>query len=62
MLEKDGAVENFLAAEIVVDHPLGCAGALGDLVDPPAAVAALRELLGRYLDDLGAGSLRVLDH
>ena len=44
-----GALEHrheqlLLAAEVVVDHPLGGAGALGDLVDARAGVAVLGEL------------------
>ena len=39
---EDGEVELLLAAEVVVDHPLRRARALGDVVDPRARVARLR--------------------
>ena len=51
-------VEPFLALEVVVEHPLGGAGALGDLVDAGAGVAVLGELLRRDREDLGCASVR----
>ena len=52
-------VQLFLAAEVVVDHPLRGAGALGDLVDPRAREPGLGEYLGGDGEQLGAGSLGV---
>ena len=52
-------VQLFLAAEVVVDHPLGGSGALGDLVDAGARVARLREHLGGDGEQLGARALGV---
>ena len=56
---QHGQVELLLAAEVVVDHPLGGAGALGDLVDPGARVARLGEDLGGDGQQLGARALGI---
>ena len=56
---QHGQVELLLAAEVVVDHPLRGAGALGDLVDARAGVALLGEHRGGDLEQLGAGALGV---
>ena len=56
---QHGQVELLFAAEVVVDHPLGGAGALGDLVDPGARVALLGEHRGGDLEQLGAGAFGV---
>jgi hypothetical protein len=45
-LLQHGGVQPLLAAEVVVDHPLGGAGAGGDVVHPAAGVALLAELSG----------------
>src|SRR5580692_5154344 len=58
-LLEGGDVELLLAAEVVVDHPLGGAGPGGDLVDPRSRVAVARELADRDLEDLPAGALGV---
>jgi hypothetical protein len=54
-------VESFLAAEVVIDHPLAGARARGDFVDARAAQALVRELLGRDGDDVAARLLGVVD-
>ena len=56
---QDGDVQPLLAAEVVVDHALGGAHAIGDLVDAGAGVTAFGELGGGDLEDLGAGALGV---
>ena len=56
---QDGQVQLLLAAEVVVDHPLRGARALGDLVDPGAGVARFGEDLGGDGEHLGAGALGV---
>ena len=53
-------VQAFLAAEVVVDHPLAGAGEGGDLVDPGAGQALAGELGGGHLEDVGHGPLRVV--
>lgn len=54
-LIENGAVQAFLAAEMIVDHALAGVGALGDLVDPRAAQAFVGELLARDVEDVGLG-------
>src|SRR5437764_14586245 len=44
-----------LSPEVVVDHPLGGMGLVGDAVDSRSRVAAVGELLGRDLENLAAG-------
>ena len=56
---EDGDVEPLLAAEVVIDHPLGGARLVGDLVDPRTGVALVGELAGRHGEDVGAGPLGV---
>ena len=56
---QDGDEQLLLAAEVVVDHPLGRAGALGDLVDARAGVAVLGELARGDVEDLRARALGV---
>jgi hypothetical protein len=56
---QDGDVELLLAAEVVVDHPLGRAGLGGDLVDPRPGVAPVGELAGGHVEDLGLSALGV---
>ena len=56
---QDGDVEAFLAAEVVVDHPLGGARLGGDLVHPATGVAAIGELAGGDLEDLRPGAVGV---
>jgi hypothetical protein len=51
---QHGDVELLLAAEVVVDHPLGRADLGGDLVHAGAVVAAVGELTGGDVEDLGA--------
>ncbi|GAA1279153.1 hypothetical protein GCM10009579_43340 [Streptomyces javensis] len=53
---QDLDVELFLAAEVVVDHPLGGAGEGGYLVDAGPGVAALGEFAGGDVQDLGLGA------
>ena len=48
-----------LAAEVVVDHPLGGARLSGDLVNARASETLVGELLGGDVEDLGAGLLGV---
>src|SRR5262249_36518084 len=47
--------------EIVIDHALAGARALGDGIDSGAAIALLRELAGGDLDDIALGAFRVVD-
>src|SRR5262245_35599811 len=54
-----GQIELLFAAEVVVDHPLGGAGPLGDLVDASAGVTLLGEYRGGDLEQLGPGALGV---
>jgi hypothetical protein len=56
---QDRDVELFLAAEVVVDHPLGGTGLRGDLVHPGAGVPLVGELVGGHGENLGAGSIGV---
>ena len=59
-LLQHGDVEPFLAAEVVVDHPLARARARGDLVDAGARQTRARELLGRDRDDVALRLLGVV--
>ena len=52
-------VELLLAAEVVVDHPLGRAGVIGDLVDARAGDSRVGELPRGDLEDLAARLLGV---
>jgi hypothetical protein len=52
-------VELLLAAEVVVDHALGRAHALGHLVHPRPGIAVRGELAGGHLEDLVARPLGV---
>ena len=59
-----GALEHrheqpLLAAEVVVEHPLGRAGPGGDLVDPRAGEPLVGELAGRDVEDLPPGAVGV---
>ena len=54
------AVQPFLALEVVVDHPLRGARALGDRVDARPAQAMGRELLGRHGQDVGLRALGIV--
>lgn len=56
---ENGEVETFFAAEVVVDHPLGGAGALGDLVHSRTRIAGFGEDLGGDGEQFGSGALRV---
>src|SRR5690606_33154983 len=58
-LLQDGYVELLLAAEVVVDHALGGARELGDLVHPRSRVAAPGELPLGDLEDLRLGAVGV---
>src|SRR5436305_214756 len=60
-LFEHGDVEAFLAAEVVIDHPLAGARAGGDLVDARATQPLGGELLGRDSDDVSARLLGVVD-
>ncbi|MOA01776.1 hypothetical protein D3C78_1211980 [compost metagenome] len=59
-LLQHGQVELLLAGEVVVDHPLGDVGALGDGIHPRAAQAVLGELGDGGEEDVLAGLLRVV--
>ena len=52
-LLEDSPVEPFLAFEVVVDHSLGRARALGNRIDTSAAQAKGGELFGRHRQDVG---------
>src|ERR1700730_3750559 len=52
-------IKGLLVAEVVVEHALVDAGAVGDVVDPGAFVPPLRELLHRRDQDCRTGGLRV---
>src|ERR1700674_4945779 len=52
-------IKGLLVAEVVVQHALVDAGAVGDVVDPGAFVPPLRELLHRRGQDCRTGGLRV---
>ena len=58
-LLEHGEVQLFLAAEVVVDHPFGGAGPVGDFIHPRSGIALGRKHLGGYRQDFGAGTLRV---
>jgi hypothetical protein len=51
-LLENRQVQLLLAAEVVVDHPLGRAGLRGDLVDPGAGEPLVGELVGGDGEDL----------
>src|SRR6185437_5768176 len=53
-------VEPLLAAEVVVDHALAGARAIGDRVDPSAAEATLRELHRGDLEDVALNALGIV--
>src|ERR1700730_6921514 len=59
-LLEHGEVEPLLAAEIIVDHALAGARALGDGVDPRAAIALLGEFPRCDIDDVALGAFRVV--
>jgi hypothetical protein len=59
-LFQDRAVQPLLALEVVIDHPLRGARALGDGIDARPAQAVGRELLGRHGQDVGLGTLGVV--
>jgi hypothetical protein len=56
---KDRQIELLFATEVVVDHSLGGAGALGDLVDTGTGIPLLGEHRRRDLDQFGPGALGV---
>src|SRR5260370_336095 len=60
-LLEHGEVEPLLAAEIIVDHALAGARALGDGVDPRAAIAFPREFARGDFEDIALGALGVVD-
>src|SRR5690349_14686287 len=49
------SIQTFLAAKVVVDHPLHRVGALGDLIDTSATQALGRELPGGNREDFSWG-------
>jgi hypothetical protein len=53
--------EPLLVAEVVIDHPLAGIGARGNIVDPRPSKAFVGKLIGRDLQDVPAGSFRVLN-
>ena len=54
-----GQVEALFTAEVVVDHPLGGAGLLGDLVDAGTRIALLGEHRAGHRDQVGARALGI---
>jgi len=56
---EHGAVESFLAAEVVVDHPLDGVGARGDFIDACTAQALPGELLGGDREYVGSGTVGI---
>src|SRR2546421_1726405 len=52
-------VQPFLAAEVVVNHPLDGVRALGNLIDAAAAEALLREFLGGNGENVRPGAVGI---
>ena len=58
-VEQHAGVERLLVADVVIEHALVGAGALGDAVDAGAVEAVLDELLARGDQDVALGAVGV---
>ena len=56
---QHGYIQLLFTAKVVVDHALGGARAVGNVVDPCARVATLRELGRRNFEDFRSRPFRV---
>src|SRR5262245_21996399 len=56
---KNGEVKGLLVADMIINHPLVCAGGFGDTAKTRAAKAVTREFGGRSPHDAYAHSFRI---